>query len=123
MLIGDRADAHLDARSVVEIEAAQVDVVADALAVLVVDEEAGGSGEHLARLLARRGLEELALDADVAEAARRRPADAAHLDDLRVVLVGLVAGERGGGTGAGVGVGAGAGAGVGVGAGAWNVTA
>jgi hypothetical protein len=74
---GDFAHLHLDARAVVEVEAAEVDVVAEALAVLVVDEEARRGRQHLARLLAGRGGEGLAVDADVAEAAGRGPGDAA----------------------------------------------
>ena len=76
---GDLADLHLDPRAVVEIEAAQIDVVAEALAVLVIDEEARRRRQHLARLLARRGGERLAVDADVAETPWRRPRDAPDL--------------------------------------------
>ena len=84
---GDRADAHLDAGAVLEVEAAEVDVVAEPLAVLVIDEEPGRGGEHLARLLVRRGVDELARDAHVADAARRGPSDAVDLDLLDRVLL------------------------------------
>ena len=126
--MGTSPDLHLDTRAVVEVEAAQVDVVAEALAVLVVDEEARGRREHLARLLAGRGREDLAVDADVAEAARGRPGDAADADRDGlvggagvgvVVAVGLAVGVGGGGA-AGAGVAAApavAGA-----AGGWNTT-
>ncbi len=80
---GDPAHLHLDARAVVEVEPAQVDVVAEPLAVLVIDEEARRGGEHLARLLVRGGVEELAIDAHVAEAARGRLGDALHVDRQR----------------------------------------
>ena len=78
----DVADLHLDAGPAVEVEASEVDVVAQALAVLVVDEETRGRREHLARLLVRGCRQRLAVDAHVAQSARRRPAYAADLHDL-----------------------------------------
>jgi len=85
---GDFAHFHLDARAVVEVEAAKVDVVAQALAILVVDEEARRGREHLARLLARRGGQGLAVDADIAEATRRGPGNRPDLHRLHACLDG-----------------------------------
>jgi hypothetical protein len=81
---GHLADLHLDARAVVEVEASQVDVIAEPLAVLVIDEESGGSRQHLARLLARRSREHFAIDLHISEAARRRPGNAGNVDGLDV---------------------------------------
>ena len=77
---GDLADLHLDSRAIIEVEAAQVDVVAEPFAVLVIDKEARRRGEHFARLLVRGGVEQLAIDADVAQAARGRRGDAPDED-------------------------------------------
>ena len=68
-----------------EIEAAQIDVVAEPFAVLVVHEEARRRGEHLARLLPRRGFQSSRLFV-ISIPRGDAPADAAHFD-LEVVLV------------------------------------
>jgi hypothetical protein len=87
---GDIAHAHLDPRPVVKVESTKENIVAQTLAILVVDEEARGRREHLARLLVWRRFQQVALDANISQAPRRRPSDAAHLNHLRVVFVLLV---------------------------------
>ena len=56
--------------------------LATTFAVLVVHEEAGGRGEHFARLLVGGRGEKLAVDADVSEAARGGPRDSLDVDAL-----------------------------------------
>ena len=68
---GDRADTKFDARTMLEIEPSQMHVVADAIGVFVVDEEARRGRELLRCDRVRRRFDEIASDLELSETARR----------------------------------------------------